>query len=101
MLDIDYKSDPWPFKDELGFYQSKLEGGTWLNWWNRHKPSVISIFMTFMRSPDQSGISDIQRVEKNLPVTKPYWLLNGTEQEYNVSNLCKSFRPKNNNAISL
>lgn len=72
--EIDYSSDPWPFKDEVGFYQSHQENGAWVNWWSRQKPSVFSLFLTFMRSPDQSGISDTQRIERELPITKPYWL---------------------------
>jgi hypothetical protein len=37
-----------------------------------------------MRSPDQSGIADVQRVEKSLPIIKPYWLTSDGEAQNKV-----------------
>lgn len=71
---IDFKSEPWPEVDGNGYYQSYKKKGVWVNWWSRNKPSVFNIGASFMMAKDESGISDQQILERELPIETPYWL---------------------------
>ena len=82
--DVDYEGDPWPVKDEKGYYQSFKENGKWVNHWHKDMPSPFAIGAGFMFSEDESNIpsdscfsgsgSGKCALDETLPVHKPYWL---------------------------
>ena len=75
--------NPWPVKDDDGYYQSYQEDGRWVNFWQRERPNVFQIGLGFILASDLSGISESVcsmtyrescNIETNLPVLKPYWI---------------------------
>ena len=80
-VELDFESEPWPVKDEEGYYLSYQEGDEWINWWIRNKPSILSVSADFLFSSDDSAIPSPDCVspikdcplDKSLPVIGPYW----------------------------
>jgi len=87
------KLNPWPHKDEEGYYQSYQEGGRWVNFWGRDRPSGLQVGLGFALYDDLSGIPDIDDEVPDLPVKPPYWMRNNnTHEKQHFGSLDKGVR---------
>jgi len=66
--------ESYPHLDVDGNYASYQEGGRWVNWWARRKPSLFTLFKEFVTNRDESGIPRTkEELDAALPVLKPYF----------------------------
>ena len=62
-------------------YQSYQEGGRWVNFWGRDRPSGLQVGLGFALYDDLSGIPDVDDEVPDLPVKPPYWMRNNNTRE--------------------
>lgn len=62
-------AETWPVRDDEGYYMSYKEGGKWVNWWARNRPSFLGFGAGFATAADRSVIpGSKEELDTTLPV---------------------------------
>ena len=73
--------------DGEGYYQSYKDGGKWVNYWHKSRPSESTMLAGFLTSKDESDVNKDNKIDTHLPMHVPYWMKtktveNATEDQF-------------------